>query len=184
MPIEGRPFRAEYEEVHSRPATGEVLRHRGMIYRDSAGRVRQEHFLEHAADKAEPAPKVVSIADSTELVVHFSDSRTKETAKLDLGRALRNEGATRADAMCPVPTDSQSQCEPTRELLGPRIIAGFVCHGIRRTMGLETSEHWLSEDLAMLLFEEVRSPDCQITYRVFNIVLGEPQPGLFVAPET
>jgi hypothetical protein len=51
-------------------------------------------------------------------------------------------------------------------------------------MGQEISEHWLSRDLAMLLFEETKSPDCQITYRVFNIRLGEPEPGLFVAPET
>jgi hypothetical protein len=152
-----------------------------MIHRDTTGRVRQEHTIGAGTQKPAPVPTFVSIVDPGELVVLFTDSGTKETVKLDVGQVLREEVGTSTGATCPLDPESQSESSLSRELLGTRIIEGFLCHGIRVTMGQEISEHWLSGDLAMLLYENTKSPDCQVTYRVFNIILGEPEGGPFVS---
>ena len=129
--------------------------------------------------------RVISILDSTGLVVHVVDSRTQETVKLDIGQFLRGEASSATGVSCPVPSEAQSQPEATlsRELLGTKIIEGFPCRGLRVTMGQEQSDQWLSSELAILLLEETKSPECQIIYRVFDITLGEPEPGLFLRSE-
>lgn len=181
MPIRGRPFSAEYEEVHSRPATGEVVRRHGTIWRDSAGRMGQEDDLDAERGNPEGGGKVVSILDPDGLIAHVFDSRTKEVLELDIGRALRGDKRGPTAATCPVVPGprAETQSNPSRELLGTRVIEGFPCHGIRMIVGQEEVEDWLSGDLVALLLEVAKSSDFQTTYRLFNIKLGEPETGSF-----
>ncbi len=183
-PTRGKPLRAEYEEVHSRPITGEVIRRHGVIYRDRQGRVREEDVLEDGAEKPGIQNAVVTIWDPDRLVARVFDSRTGQRAELDLGEILLRKDGGPVPRSCAAPSGrrAESQSEPSRELLGTRAIEGFPCHGIRIAIGEEESEDWLCGELEMLLLQVTKCPDFQTIYRVFNIKLEEPDPNLFGVP--
>jgi len=182
-PVEGRPFQAEYVEIHSRLSTSEMLRRQGALSRDGQGRVRQERILEGAPGEHDVQRRLVCVQDRGG-IVHLFDSVTGATHKIDFNALLcaKEEGSqVRA---CPVPAGqgSSANVEISRELLGTRVIEGFLRTGIRHQMGEEVSETGLSGDLAIEMLNVGESATRKKEYRVFNIMLGEPAPDLFTLP--
>jgi len=182
-PIEGWPFQAQYVETHSRPSTGETLRRQGPLSRNGQGSVRREHILNGAPGEHDIQRKLVCVQDRGGIVRLF-DSMTRQTQKIDFNAVLRGKGGGSPGGACPVPADqgSSADVDISRELLGTRVIEGFLCHGIRHRMGDEVSETWLAGDLKIEMLQVGESPTWKKEYRVFNITLGEPDPDLFALP--
>lgn len=186
-PVSGKPFRAEYEETHTRRSTEEVARCWGSLARDASGRIRQDIFTPDPHDPS-AARHVTAIWDSVAGTYCLIDQDTGDLQELELGRMIRDHFPGSGPAACPVPdTPQPTRTRPAanqRELLGEKSIQHIPCVGLRYTDGSrhETTEEWLSKDLHINVLVVTKSEDIEIVYRVFNVQLSEPEAGLFVPP--
>jgi len=183
----GKPFRAEFEELHTRKSTNEVLRQKGSVFQDGAGRLRQDYSLPDPEDVS-ATKHITVIFDAVTLICYLIDQETKEVQKIDLGAVMRGQRAAGQapggnSTGCPLPAPARPQ-RTVEAIPGERIIEGLSCAGtvIRGPSGT-TIERWVSSRIAGFpILEKKDTDDLEIVFRLFNIKLEDPDPELFVPP--
>jgi hypothetical protein len=112
-PTLATPWRAEFEEIHTRKSTNEVLRCRGSLAQDSAGRARQDIFF---PDPGDPSimRHVGVIFDMQELTYYFFDHETKQVQTIKLAPTIPQHlaGTTNAEGGPRVPPLASSPPPP------------------------------------------------------------------------
>ena len=179
------------------------------FYRDSAGRTRIEHTFipPPGAMMASPPPSFIQIMDPVAGYHYTLDSRSQTARRMAMAPATHwfNAAAPLATMTPPaaVPpmtaalkTDStRPHPEVSRESLGAQAIEGILADGTRLTvtypvgfMGNDrpittVSETWISHDLRTIVLSKTSDPRYgDTTTKLTNIVLAEPDPGLFQVP--
>jgi len=92
--------------------------------------------------------------------------------------------------------ESMSGADARNEDLGKQVLEGVLAHGTRETVTIPagavgnerpieiTSETWYSDDLAAVVLSKASDPRYgETSYRLVNVVRGEPAPDLFAVPE-
>jgi hypothetical protein len=207
VPIRGQPLQADWEEVHTKKATGERRRAWGRCYRSSQGLVRGEVTIEAFLPDGRNFT-VTTVSDPTRLIAKVIHSEADRPMVIDVGRYIRDhgiccvpgtQGATGSEAIdappretelaaCPVSqegADAERTLPPAPEPLGKRFIEGIRCFGMREVCDQGTLEMWLAEKLrATVVLGTYQSPEFEVVYRLFNIHLVEPDPALFEAVDS
>lgn len=187
LPIVGKPYRASFEEVHTRKSTGESLRRWGWLAQDSAGRAREDVFI---PDPKEPSATrhVTTIWDPIDLKFQALDHGSGEIQKLDLAQIMQGRSADtpklgEVAAMCALPAAPPDRLI-REEIPGERLIEGVLCRGTlhRSQSSPEGIEHWFSQRLFQVVYEKTTEGDVEAVYRLFNVELEEPDASLFVLP--
>jgi hypothetical protein len=163
----GRPFQADFEQVTTSQQDKTRVYRAGRIYVDGEGRVRQDDAADSAAAVIDPVANVMYFVDRASGGILFQAPLSRP------GEAVVH-GEPREPAA--------SQVQVSREELGSREIEGRTCRGFRTTVqgaGDFVAETWLAQDLGIVLSERRTTARGQIEQRLFNIVLGEPDPSLF-----
>lgn len=186
-PIRGKPFEAEFEEMHTKRSTGEVIRRWGRIARDSEGRRRQDEWF---IDPEQPSTTrhATLLWDQVTLTFYGVDPQRKEAKKLEMGPVLQAARAAKpAPGVGPEPPKPAQPSSPVkREVIpGEKTIEGVVCHGSLYSLesGEQTIEQWFSDNIDDVALEITRERDLDIVYKLFKIRLTEPDPALFRLPE-
>jgi hypothetical protein len=183
----GKPFRAEFEEVHTRKPTNEVARCRGSVAQDSAGRLREDIFLPDASEVS-GTRHITVIVDAVTLTYYFIDQETKDVRKIELGPVVQRQLAGKPQSgtsprECPLPTSPRQV--GIEAVPAERLIEGVSCRGtVLHEPSGTTIESWSSDRLghAFPVLEVTRGKDLDTLYRLFNLELQEPDPALFVVP--
>lgn len=187
-PCEGKSFRADFEEIHTRTSTGQVLRCRGTVAQDANGRVREDTFFPDPEEESR-TKRVMAIFDATTLSYYFIDEDTKRTQKIDLGRFVR-EGHAAVPQPRPIPPQgsvpaSQPEGVSVEAIPCARTVEGVLCRGsVMRQVDGRIVERWSSEELgpAFPVIEITRTKDLETVYKLSNIQLTKPDPTLFAIP--
>lgn len=178
-----RAFEARFEEIRTHKGTTEsigTVTRDGRIYRDGAGRIRQEI---RTVSKSGDIVAATSIFDPVAREVFFlvgSPPQLVKQMKLpsDWSLALPNDWrpsiAERAEPAGDVVVDD----------LGAREIEGMICHGRRVRAGSEEAETWVSDELLdQPVWIRAVTPTEEYTFKLFGIHRREPEAGLFRPPE-
>ena len=197
--IAGQPFSADEAIIENpKPNVRNVLPMKTIrIYRDSAGRTREDVSIPHDPT----ATPFVSILDPIAGVNYYLDTEKKIARRLLKqpilaplgGRALARrypQPWTPAGAM----QSSKDGCnfQTTSELLGTQIIEGVVAD-VKRTTSVSldsesgcenksVNEIWYSRELRMILLEKTANSLGDETTRLEHIDRQEPDPRLFQVP--
>lgn len=195
--VTGAPYSAEIITETTQTLSGGNRIDRketGDVYRDSAGRTRQERTLSMIGPwvaSGKPV-KIVTIHDPVEGVDYVLNAAMKAAYKLPPSRHMpsgnRPESGMRPRRGEPsVPTSTES--------LGTKMIDGVKAEGTRKTavipagkIGNEkpitiVSESWYSPELHVYILTKHDDPRFgDTTYRLVNIKLGEPPESLFRVP--
>jgi hypothetical protein len=169
----------------------------GRLYRDSQGRTRTERRL--SPDSANQT-LMVEIVDPAAGVRYALDAQNKVAHRSALAPLPGGAGKTAAsggavsDSAAPQPAIAQQQS--SLEPLGMRMMDGVVAEGKRilttilpgpesnDRLVVVATEMWVSRELGITLASRVSDPRMgEVTYRVGNVTLGEPDARLFQAPE-
>jgi hypothetical protein len=171
----GHPFRARYETERVKRISGRDERtvQRGTWYVDAKGRIRGEW-------DDDPA---VQIDDPDRNLSCFVDTRARRVL---VCRPL--VGQPQPSDREPPPTKAPSIPSGSTEGLGSRglgsrEIAGLNCNGVLLKTELYVSEFWISIELGQIVLLRQSGAAEDVTYRLFDISLGDPDPQLFVIPE-
>jgi hypothetical protein len=180
----GRPIQVQIEEVHILQGGSDASTRRihERLYIDREGRGRHERTRE-MLDKA------IRVADILDPVARLSFE-----IDLDSGAVLRHRvlgarrGSTRdagSAAGEPNPEILPSPIARSRADLGVREIESFACYGRGEVLpdGVKI-EYWFSPDVGLPLLEKKVSAHEEVTRRLFDIQLVDPDPELFVEPKT
>jgi hypothetical protein len=189
-----------------------VLRTSARVYRDNEGRTRREEsrpsgpplimITDPAAGTAITVDVERRIArQGPVLLDRFYALAATERARLDAlssqvkGLAVLLNGAPATAAVRVGPGDGGGIEEPNVEQLPGRTVAGVLAEGTRRTTTIAAgaignerpitvvSEEWTSPDLKVLVASENSDPRVgKTSYRLENIVRGDPDPSLFQVP--
>lgn len=198
-PVTGVPYTAEaITETTQRLADGGRLEQRTVaaVARDSAGRTRREQ-----------QPNVLGLAGSQAPLVIIEDPTARTHVTLDAERRVavrrrmalavaREDATTSAIGAGPGRVDAApAGGNVRRETLGEKVIEGVSAEGIRTTMTIAAdaidgqpvapvvSERWYSPQLQVVVRTMRSDPRFgETTYRLSNIVLGEPPARLFEVP--
>ena len=94
------------------------------------------------------------------------------------------------------PVVSFPGADATKEDLGKQVMEGVLAHGSRETVSIPagavgnerpieiTSETWYSDELEAVVLSRTSDPRYgETSYRLFNVVRGEPAPDLFAVPQ-
>jgi hypothetical protein len=188
-PVRGKPYEAEFEEVHTRYSPLQLARAYGNQWRDSRGSVRIDAFKPDPANLARHI-KVTSIFDATtysgylglpDLGLEHTFQLPHSATEMEAILASQPQPSATVPGPAVVPAEQPQQLE----MLGERIIEGLSCTGVRsidEASGL-VSEHWFSKDLILGVVNIRRDPEGEIVFRLFNLKLCEPDPDLFLRPE-
>jgi hypothetical protein len=197
--LAGCPFSAVIETESTQSlADGTQIRKKfkGLVYRDSAGRIRYETFAPTNPDADFPAaPNMVHIFDP---VAGFSYVLFPETA-VGLRHRL-NESAKspavpqRSAALVSASTQSQEP-EPVIEKLGSKLLEGLSVCGSRMTQTIPVAaegndraltvvvETWESRDMGIILLQKNSDPRSGNSIkRMTNLKRTEPDAALFQVP--
>lgn len=169
------PFTAEYEDlkVTKHPDGTELTEHhRGHLYRDSRGRMRDE-FVDD---------------DGTTLAMLWDPASGKMVA-IDASTGKRLDDAVQNPVLTPVgrraPLGSEAaQYRPVETSeLGDKVIDGVVAHGRRiRLRDGTVSETWFAPTLPdRPIVATQTGPSGREESRLTNVRIGEPDPQLFSA---
>jgi len=198
--VTGCPFSALMETTQTQTlADGTHIQRKSkmLIYRDSSGRIRYDHYLLGPADQEIPQqPSYIEIMDP---VAGFTYWLRPDTAVASRSRSTRS--ATPKPSPRPPTKDSasgqtdQPKYSRASEELGTHFIAGDLASGRRETItypvGAEgndrlfvvVSEIWESSDLNMRLLMKNADPRSgDLEQRVTDLARAEPDPSLFQVP--
>ena len=182
------------------------------IYRDGAGRTRREHELPGntlAAD-GQP-PRLIIINDPVGRVNYAVDTQTGVAEKRQLPpakvmAAMERSMGGNAPFSVLMPTSSAHRRmaagdaatpmpQPVKEKLLPQTIEGVMAEGTRITLTIPagefdneqpmviTHEEWYAPELHMIVLMKHNDPRFgETTFRLTNILRGEPAAELFQAP--
>lgn len=183
------------------------------IYRDNAGRTRREHELgaNSVAPDGQP-PRLIIINDPVGRVNYVIETQTGTAQKMILPPANVMEAMHRAmgnqapfSVLMPTRTAHRRMAEgdaaspppkPVREKLLSQTIEGVVAEGTRTTLTIPagefdnekpmviTHEEWYAPELQMIVLMKHGDPRFgETTFRLTNILRGEPVPELFQVPQ-
>ncbi len=187
FPVLAKPFRASFEEIHTRKSTGENLRCWGWLAQDSAGHGRQDIFSPDS-EGLSITHHVTVIWDPVKGTCQFLEHESGEIQKLDLARVMQGRSPGGSDAasvasQCPLPAPPPDPLV-RREIPGERLIDGLLCRGCiySSESGQTVIENWFSERLFHTVYEKTVEGDVEAVYRLFNVELEEPEASVFVLP--
>jgi hypothetical protein len=165
--VVGLPLRARFIQRHTFRASGRTAistSARGRIWRDSVGRTRTE--LVHRGAEGQEIASLIVICDPPAKATYFVDAASWTAIRKPL---TEGEVSSRFDWLFPGQDVQDS---------GREIIEGVDCRKIR-VADLEVA---LSDELGMVMSENVRSGDEEYSWRLFQIRRQEPDGKLFVVP--
>lgn len=182
------------------------------IYRDAAGRTRREHELggNSLAPDGQP-PREIIINDPVGRVNYVIETQTGVAQKMILPPAKVMEAMQRGmgdnapfSVLMPTSTAHRRLAEgdaapplpqPVREKLTPQAIEGVMTEGTRFTLTIPagefdnekpmviTHEEWYAPELHMIVLMKHGDPRFgETTFKLTNILRGEPSPDLFQLP--
>ena len=197
-PLTNAPYSADRETERTQTSADGihfVNKSRMRVYRDSAGRTRDEIFR---LDSGSPTDEINSI-DINDPVAGFRyhlDVRTHTVRRFALPVPPSKtivpvnppQGVNQVKVLPPhsIPRDTQ--------FLGTQMIEGLVAEGRRTTLtipaGLQGNDHpfttvtetWTSTDLGIQLVGKHSDPRGEVVIRLTNIMRAEPDPALFQVP--
>lgn len=166
----GHPFRARYEIERVQRDSGREQRtvETGTWYVDAKGRVRRE-------GDDDPAVQIDDPERNLSCLVHPRSRRVLVCHPL-VGQSQPSDGE-------PPAAKAPSILSGSTEGLGSREIAGLTCNGELLKTELYVSEFWVSIELGQIVLLRQSHAAEDVTYRLFDISLGDPDPQLFVIPE-
>jgi len=172
----------------------------GAVYRDSAGRVRQEMNMSALAPITDSAqsPRGVFITDPVAGYHYVVDAESKVVVRMPLPATGSEKGRkSYADEAAgePGPWQSRNGVQVTKESLGTQTIEGVVAEGTRITKTFAVGaigndrviqaviERWYSQDLQTVVLLKRSDPWMgDSTVRLTNISRAEPASSLFAVP--
>jgi hypothetical protein len=188
--IKGAPFSAEtVREESKRLFDGTLVKteSKGQIYRDREGRVRQE--LPFESINGFP---VLGRDDQPLRLIHIVDPAAGKAVSLNyLSKTYFDIPFQKSSPLTPKdePQDAKT------ESLGKQTVEGVTAEGTRTTIEIPVgrigndkpifvvTERWFSPDLQMVVLSRHTDPFIgEVTFRLFNIKLGEPAADLFKVP--
>jgi hypothetical protein len=206
--VRGAPYSAEVinESTQTLSDGNRIVRRSSTrVFRDAEGRVRREENRPSGSPAISISDPVAGISlslDADRRVVRemalppgaqLRAQLAATTAQLDRVYALLNGQRVILEGTQPGLETTREQ--HTDEQLPGRTIEGVWAEGVRRTTTIAAgaignerpitvvSEEWTSPDLKMLVLSESTDPRVgKTTYRVVNIVRGDPDPSLFQVP--
>ena len=183
------------------------------IYRDAAGRTRREHELggNSLAPDGQP-PRMIIINDPVGRVNYVIETQTGTAQKMSLPPANVMDAMQRAmggnapfSVLMPASAARRRMAEgdaatpppkPVREKLPAQTIEGVMAEGTRTTLTIPagefdneqpmviTHEEWYAPELQMIVLMKHGDPRFgETTFRLTNILRGEPAAELFQLPE-
>ncbi|HEY5886020.1 MAG TPA: hypothetical protein VIT88_15135 [Pyrinomonadaceae bacterium] len=189
-----------------------VRKSSAKIYRDAAGRTRREHETSRAPVQPDGQPaRLIVITDPVSRVNYLIETHTRTARKRQLPPARITEAMDRARGDNPgfsvlMPTSAVRRREaqgdaapppakPVREKLGAQIVEGVSAEGTRTTLTIPagefdneqpmviTHEEWYAPELQMIVLMKHNDPRFgETTFKLSNILRGEPAPELFEPP--
>lgn len=195
--VTGAPYSAEVvTETTQTLSDGNRIdrKETGAVYRDAAGRTRQERTISMIGPwpSADRPVENVTIRDPVAHVTYILNPARKSAYELKPGSqappGIPRHGRMRRRAGEPFGTASTQS-------LGTRTIEGVKAEGTRRTLVIPAgkignekpitivSESWYSPELHVYVLTKLIDPRFgDTTYRLVNIKLGEPSASLFRVP--
>ena len=188
--VKGAPFTATSETISTRIlGNGSKIENKSTatISRDSEGRTRREQSLKSIGSFAPSgeAPKLAFIDDPV----------AGKSYVLDLNRKTFNQRPAHKGGEPPVRPESPQSSKAKTESLGKQNIEGIEADGTRSTISIPVgeigndqaleivTERWYSNELQEVILSKRSDPlQGNHTYRLTNIVRGEPAPSLFQPP--
>jgi len=169
--VPGKPFVAEYERRVSRAGHADDLEH-GTVAVDGQGRARTAIEMPGSQSVAaiwDPMTKAAWIVDRSNRVL------------MDIPWP---KSSSTTPALAPLEPIEDGVHAATVHSLGVRTIDGLDCDGTRTSAeapkGREIIERWISRDLGHVVLETRSNDQEQVTFRMFEIKRGDPDPGMFV----
>ena len=184
-PVTGAPFTADFvhvfEPLNRDGSRSHQVAH-GKVYRDSEGRARCE------VNGKTGEPKFVIITDPV-AGLKIAMNPEKQTAIVTHHPSspfapVQGTPATRAKTAA----DVQPQGTHTEEDLPSQVIEGFTVTGKRYVNTSEsgetsTMENWYSPDLKFKLLSTVIGTSANISDKLINVRIGDPDQKVFQVPE-
>ncbi|HKE22879.1 MAG TPA: hypothetical protein VKB88_10850 [Bryobacteraceae bacterium] len=209
QPVLGAPYSAtEVNESTQTLADGTTIHHenKAQVYRDGAGRTRREAGntivimdpvakmryninLEHKTAMAMPMGFVKTAGGRGGVGIGIGAGDQIVTYRSDTGAAISGVFVNKGEAV------RKEMARANSEDLGPQTIEGVVANGTRTTRTIDTgeigndrpinitSERWYSQQLQTMMMTRQNDPRSgENTFKLTNVKLGEPDPGLFQVP--
>jgi hypothetical protein len=208
QPVLGAPYSAtEVNESTQTLADGTTIHHenKAQVYRDGAGRTRREAGntivimdpvakmryninLEHKTAMAMPMGFVKTAGGRGGVGIGIGAGDQIVTYNYNTGAAISGVFVNEAKA-------KKEMTRANSEDLGPQTMEGVVANGMRTTRTIDTgeigndrpinitSERWYSQQLQTVMMTRQNDPRSgENTFKLTNVRLGEPDPGLFQVP--
>jgi len=164
--LKTRAFQASYYEASWEP--GPVRGVPGKLYRDSSGRIRIDYWVEIGSETFCIFRKIYDPSQNAVFVLND----TKRTTLV-----MRHPAGSQPTVIGLMGTFRNLGANLKYEALGSREIEGLLCQGHR--LGA-AAEYWISEELGGIPI--LATEDGEVRMRIFDIVLTEPDPAVFVIP--
>ena len=190
-----------------------VRKSSAKLYRDAIGRTRREHEITRGrvAIDGQP-PRLIVITDPAGQVSYIIETHNNIARKRQLPPPRVREAMQRARGDSAgfgvlMPTNAARRREtqgdnasappkPVREKLGSQIVEGVTAEGSRTTITIPAGEfdnelpmvisheEWYAPELQMIVLMKHNDPRFgETTFRLTNILRGEPAPELFQVPD-
>lgn len=199
----GKPYSAEQVTEHTQTlADGTHITQKPRtekLYRDSQGRTRRERPIFAPPKLEAELPPIVEITDPVEGYKYTLDTQNRVAHRQKLN--VRTPSAATPIQAAPRTVTPKPQTvhregmTTTFEPLGTEQIEGVTAEGVRSTTVIEvgaqgndapmttTQEHWYSPQVAHDVLTKTTDPrNGDITIRLTNIMVAEPDPTLFQVP--
>jgi hypothetical protein len=192
--VRGAPFSAEATtETTQELRDGNRIERRSTIIvaRDSSGRIRREQSLPPLGPVVlDPEVRMITISDPSQRALYLVDPQRRTVSRSTVPSGPPRPPGDRGRGGKPMPPPQISS-----EALGTRQILGLRAEGTRQTMTIPAgvfgnigpiqvlTERWDSPELKIVLESRRTDPLLgDVTYRVTNLVRGEPGAALFAIP--
>jgi hypothetical protein len=189
-----------------------VRKSSAKLYRDAVGRTRREHEITRArgaAPDGQPARLIVINDPLTQvnfiIETHNNIARKRHMPPPNVREAMqRARGDSGFGVLMPTSAVRRREVEgdaappppkPVREKLGSQIVEGVAAEGTRTTLTIPAGEfdnelpivisheEWYAPELQMIVLMKHNDPRFgETTFRLTNILRGEPAPELFQLP--
>ena len=191
--VRGAPFSAEATtELIQELRDGNRIEQRSTvnIVRDSAGRTRREQSLPPIGPVVlDPEVRMITISDPRQQTLYLIDPQRRTVSRSTVPTGPPRPPGDRSGGRALPPPQRSS------EPLGNRQILGLRAEGTRQTMTIPAgvfgnispiqvvTERWYSPELKIVLESRRSDPRMgDVTYRVTQLLRGEPDAALFEIP--
>ena len=191
--VRGAPFSAEATtEMTQELRDGNRIEQRSTITvaRDSTGRIRREQSLPPLGPVVlDPEVRMITLSDPSQRALYLLDPQRRTVSRSTVPSGPPRPPGDRGRGRSLPPPQISSEALGTRQILGLR------AEGTRQTMTIPAgvfgnvgpiqvlTERWDSPELKIVLESRRTDPRLgDVTYRVTNLVRGEPDAALFAIP--